>query len=146
MRKVEAQTEIKSSPQNILSAFINPKMLNEWWGVERQLIQLKPGGIYSLVWKITESGIGFISTGIIEKYVQNEKLVIKDFVYFNPEKSILGPMSLSIVALPKGNVTELLICQDGYKTGGDWDWYYDAVTQAWPQALETIKDYLEKNS
>jgi len=130
MRKVEAKIEINSTPKIILSAFTDPKMLNGWWGVERQLMQLKAGGIYSLVWKISETGIGFVSTGIIEEYVPNEKLVIKNFVYFNPEKSILGPMSLSIIASPNGSVTELYICQDGYQNGVDWYWCYNAVVQA----------------
>jgi len=53
-------------------------------------------------------------------------------------------MSLSIFAKPKDGSTELYICQDGYQKGGDWDWYYEAVVQAWPKALEIIKDYLEK--
>ena len=32
----------------------------------------------------------------------------------------------------------------GYQSGGDWDWYYEAVTAAWPVVVKTIKDYLEK--
>jgi hypothetical protein len=38
----------------------------------------------------------------------------------------------------------LHICQDGYQVGGDWDWYYHAVMDAWPQALKQIKSYIEK--
>lgn len=143
MRKVEAKIEINSTLEIVLSAFTDPKKLNEWWGVERCLIQLKPQGIYSLVWKISKDGFGFISTGIIDEYIANEKLIIKNFVYFNSEKSILGPMSFSVFVKPKGNITELHICQDGYQKGGDWDWYYKAVREAWPKALELIKHYLE---
>ena len=105
MRKVEANINIKSSPNLILSAFTDEKMLNDWWGVERKLIELKPGGVYSLAWKISEAGFGFISSGIISEYIKNEKLIIKDFVYFNPEKSILGPMSLSIIVTPDDRIT-----------------------------------------
>ena len=143
MRKVEAKIDINSTPEIIISAFTNPKMLNAWQGVERQLIQLKPGGIYSLVWKISESGIGFVSSGIISEYIHNKKLIIRNLIYFNPEKSILGPMSLSILVKPKENLTELYICQDEYQKGGDWDWYYEDVIEAWPKALEIIKEYIE---
>ena len=143
MRKVEAKIKIKSTPNLILSAFTDQKMLNEWWGVERKLIELEPGGVYSLAWNISESGFGYISSGIISEYIPNEKLIIKDFVYFNPEKSILGPMSLSIIVQPEGEFTLLYICQDGYQIGGDWDWYYEAVVEAWPKALEIIKNYIE---
>lgn len=143
MRKVEANIKIKSTPNLILLAFTDQKMLNDWWGVERKLIELKPGGVYSLAWKITEAGFGYISSGIISEYIPNEKLIIKNFVYFNPEKSILGPMSLSIIVKQDGKFTDLYICQDGYQFGGDWDWYYEAVVDAWPKALEIIKNYIE---
>jgi len=86
MRQVEAKIDIDTTPELIISAFTNPKMLNDWWGVENQLIELRPGGIYSLVWKISESGIGFVSTGVIHEYIFNKKLIIQNFVYFNPEK------------------------------------------------------------
>lgn len=143
MRKVEAKIQISSKPETVLSVFTDSKKLSEWWGVERQLIQLKPGGIYSLVWKISEEGLGYVSTGIIDEYNSEEKLIIRDFVYFNSEKSILGPMSLSIIVKPNGKSSELYICQDGYQSGEDWDWYYNAVVEAWPKTLEIIKDYLE---
>lgn len=146
MRKVKASIEIKATPKKALSAFTNPKMLNGWWGVERHLIELKPGGVYSLVWKISESGIGYVSTGIISEYIDNKRLYIQNFVYFNPEKSILGPMSLLIEVKEKENLTELSICQDGYQEGGDWNWYYNAVSEAWPKALELIKEYIESNN
>ena len=145
MRKVEANIKIKATPDKVLSAFLDEKMLKEWWGVERKLIDLKPGGVYSLAWKISEAGFGFISTGIISEYIPNEKLFIKDFVYFNPERSILGPMSLSIIVKTDDEFTHLSICQDGYQYGGDWDWYYEAVVDVWPKALEIIKDYIEGN-
>ncbi len=146
MKKVESKIKINATPETVIAAFTDPKMLNDWWGVERQLIQLRPGGIYSLAWKISESGFGYISTGIIDEYIFDKKLIIRNFVYFNPDKSILGPLSLSILATPNGNSTELYVCQDGYQKGGDWDWYYEAVRQAWPKTVEIIKNYLEKTN
>ncbi len=144
MRKVETKIAINASPQKIIKAFTDSKMLGDWWGVERNLIQLKPGGLYSLAWKITENGFGFVSTGIIKEYQFDSKLVIENFAYFNPERSILGPMSLTIKAMRKGELTELYICQDGYQDGQDWNWYYEAVVEAWPKVIQVIKDYIEK--
>jgi len=143
MRKVEAKIDVKAKPEKIIQAFTDSKMLSDWWGVERNLIELKPGGLYSLAWKITENGFGYISTGIIKEYQFDKKLVVENFAYFNPEKPILGPMSLTVEANAKGNLTEMYICQNGYQDGPDWDWYYEAVVDAWPKVVEIIKDYLE---
>lgn len=33
--------------------------------------------------------------------------------------------------------------QGNYQSGGDWDWYHDAVKLAWPAALEKLKNFLE---
>ena len=143
-KNVEAEINIKSTPAKILSAFTDSQMLKDWWGVERNLIQLKPGGLYALAWSISESGFGFISTGIVREYIANYRLLIDDFVYFNPERSMLEPMSLLIRVNEGTRDSKLYICQDGYQEGGDWDWYYHAVLDAWPKALKLIKNYLEK--
>ena len=57
---------------------------------------------------------------------------------------MLGPMSLLITVDEGTRDSKLYICQEGYQEGGDWDWYYRAVLDAWPKALEQIKNYLEK--
>ncbi|HNT20823.1 MAG TPA: hypothetical protein PKL70_10385 [Saprospiraceae bacterium] len=53
-------------------------------------------------------------------------------------------MSLTMRAKDLGGTTELYLCQDGYRDGEDWDWYYQAVREAWPKVLVTLKQYLEK--
>ncbi len=144
MQQVEAKIAIRTSPAAVFSAFTELEHLHGWWGVERKLIELKPGGLYTLIWQITENGIGFVSTGIMKVYKPEKRLLIGDFVYINPEKPILGPMSLTLETTQKSNYTELKVTQDGYQKGEDWDWYYEAVKNAWPMALETLKNYLEK--
>lgn len=144
MRKVEVIENIKVSPDIIIYAFTDTKMLKDWWGVERTLIEKKVGGLYTLAWNISDKAIGFVSTGIIRDYNSKNTLVIDNFVYLNPDKPFLGPMTLTIRAKEKGNISELYLCQDGYQHGTDWDWYYEAVKQAWPTVLQTLKRYLEK--
>lgn len=144
MRKVEVTTDIDTTPATVITAFTDTTMLREWWGVERVLIDKRPGGLYTLAWNINERGFGFVSTGIIKEYKQDSTLIVDDFVYMNPDKPFLGPMTLTIRARGNGGTTELYLCQDGYQLGTDWDWYYDAVKQAWPAAVQTLKDYLEK--
>ena len=145
MRLVAASIEINARPEKILPAFLNQEHLKVWWGVERSLIEPKAGGVYTLAWNISEQGIKFISTGVIEELIPGEYLMIKNFVYLNPDKKILGPMELEIDLIETGdNLTKVGVIQSGYKYGGDWDWYYDAVVKAWPQTLELLKNYLEK--
>lgn len=144
MRKVEVSAEILTTPTAVISAFTDTEMLHDWWNVERTLINKKSGGVYTLAWGISDKGFGFVSTGIIKEYKSDSLLVIDNFVYLNPEKSLLGPMTLTVKAQSKGNKTELYLCQDGYQYGGDWDWYYNAVSQAWPAVVLTLKDYLER--
>ena len=120
-------------------------MLCTWWDVERTLIEKRIGGPYTLAWNITDKGFGFVSTGIIKNYIPDSVLEVENFIYLNPGISILGPMTLIVRAKEKNNGTELYLCQDGYQTGHDWDWYYEAVQQAWPVVANKLKRFLEEN-
>lgn len=144
MRKVEVTTTIQTTPEKIISAFTEPEMLKDWWNVERTLIDKKPGGVYVLAWNISEKGFGFVSSGIIKEYKPASLLAIDNFVYLNPEKPFLGPMSLTVSAKRKEGNAELYLCQDGYQSGSDWDWYYEVVKQAWPAVVKMLRNYLEK--
>lgn len=145
MRKVESKTKIKASPEKIIDAFTDYDLLRQWWGVERALIEKREGGVYALAWNISDEGFKYISSGIISSYKPGNHLYIGNYLYFNPEKPILGPMSLKIEVNRKDNLTGLYICQDGYKDGADWHWYFEAVKEAWPVVLKNLKNILENN-
>lgn len=144
MKKVEVNLQIAAKPKNVIKAFTDPAMLNEWWGVEKTLIQEKIDGLYTIAWDVTAKGMGYVSTGIIKKYDPDRELVITNFVYLSPEKPFLGPMGLTIRAVEKNGLTDVYLCQDGYQEGDDWDWYYQAVKEAWPNVMQEFKKYLEK--
>ena len=145
MKKVEVNIEINTKPEKVIKAFTDLKMLNEWWGVEKSLIEKKIGGLYTIAWGVTEKGMGYVSTGIIRKYDANRELEIDNFAYLNPEKPFLGPMSLTVRAIEKNGVSGVYLCQDGYQEGENWDWYYNAVKDAWPNVMKEFKKYLENN-
>ncbi len=146
MRKVEVNIQIRTKPKNVIEAFTNPKMLSEWWGVERALVEKKEGGLYVITWMVSDKGFGYVSSGRIRKYDPEKELVISDFVYLNPEKPFLGPMELVVRAYDKNGISEVYLCQDGYQRGTDWDWYYEAVKEAWPKVMQEFKEYLEKRT
>ena len=88
--------------------------------------------------------MGFVTTGIVAEYLPGCQLKIESMVYFNPQRPVLGPMELTVLATPERVGTTLTIIQSGYKDGTDWDWYYNVVKEAWPVVASNIKDYLEK--
>ncbi|WP_422359411.1 SRPBCC family protein [Reichenbachiella sp.] len=143
MRKVEVTLRINARPEKIINAFVDADRLREWWQVEQALIEPKEGGVYTLVWQVSANGIGYVSTGQIASYDSLKELRIENFVYLNPEKPPLGPMSLTVRATSIESGSELYLCQDGYGIGEDWDWYYEAVKQAWPELLNAFKTYME---
>ena len=143
MKKVEVNISIGTQPENVIRAFTDPRMLHEWWGVQKCLIQKKVGGIYTIAWNVTDNGMGYVSTGIINQYDPTKELDIVDFVYLNPERAFLGPMQLTVNTKVVGSMTDVYLCQSGYQEGEDWDWYYQAVKEAWPQVMKELKHYLE---
>lgn len=144
MRNVEVSIIIDRPPSLVMSLFTELRHLRNWWNVDRALIDLRNGGVYTLVWGISGEAMNYVSTGIIGEYMSDYQLRINQWLYLNPQRQILGPMELSIIATPENGKTSLTIVQSGYQQGGDWDWYYDAVTIAWPQLITVIKDYAEK--
>ncbi len=142
-RSVEVSIQIDVAPDRVISAFTELPLLREWWGVERCLIEKKAGGVYTLVWQISQDGVGYVSAGIIESYQPDSHLVLAQMTYIHPRRAILGPMRLSVHCQGSEQTTEVKIRQEGYQYGGDWDWYYEAVSSAWPQMAEVLKRYLE---
>ncbi|MCO6490300.1 MAG: SRPBCC domain-containing protein [Phaeodactylibacter sp.] len=145
MKKVEATIAIEAPPAKAIEAFIIQEHLRGWWGVERSLVEPADGGAYTLAWKISDEGFGYVSSGVVEHYEPGKELRIGHMIYLNPLRNILGPMSLTIRATgKKAGPARLYVCQEGYQEGGDWDWYYQSVVQGWPYALNSLKAYLEK--
>ena len=144
MRKVENTISINVKPEKIFTAFLDPKMLRDWWGVEKTLIEAREGGNYALAWGVSENGFGYVTTGRIETFEENRALKISNFLYFNPKMEILGPTCLNISVANQDKVPTLTVCQSGYLDSEKWDWYYNAVNESWPAVLMHLKTYLEK--
>ncbi|MGQ0738349.1 MAG: SRPBCC family protein [Bacteroidota bacterium] len=146
MRTVDCRIEINSAPETIIQAFTGAEMLKGWWGVEKSLIELKQAGIYTTAWFVSENGLKYISTGVIKEFIDGKKLHVDDYMYLSPERPFLGPLNLIVEAsaAPKGSLLRLQQGPYPVGRGEDWDWYYEAVNDAWPKVLQTLKQYLEK--
>lgn len=146
MRFVETTINVQAAPDAVLRAFTDVEAMRQWWGVDRGLVESREGGVWALAWKASAEGFQYAMTGSITKLRPERTLVISNLVYFNADRSLLGPMALSINAMPDDKGTTMTIRQDGYQDGPDWDWYYDAVRAAWPNAAKQIKNFLEVGS
>lgn len=144
MRRVEGEIEVKASPNQVIDATLEFQALKGWWGVERALIEKKVGGPYVLAWSFSDAGAKYVSSGFISSYEPLKHVQIDNYTYISPDRPILGPMSLRVEARPGKDGTNIYLCQSGYQDGADWDWYHDAVTQAWPEVLKGLKNYLER--
>ena len=144
MRLVASSIDIQTTPGKALEAFLRHEHLKSWWGVARSLVEPRAGGLYTLAWDISENGIKYVCSGIISELIPAEYLMIKNFVYLNPDKQILGPMELEIdLLVTDEKTTKIGVVQSGYQYGTDWDWYYNVVKEAWPVVTTKIKHYLE---
>jgi len=146
IRKVEANIVIKSEAEKVLSAFTEFEMLEDWWNVERGLVEKRIGGTYLLLWGITDKGIEYISSGIIGEYDPKTVLKVNNFTYICSDRPILGNMTLEVYVEAKEGKSMVHLKQSGYKEGKDWDWYYNAVSKVWPEMLNALKRYLERQN
>jgi hypothetical protein len=145
MRNVRAEVEVQTTVDRAIAAFLDSRALGAWWGVERALVEKKVGGVFAIAWAIAENGFGYLTTGTIGALAEGH-LRIDHYTYFHPQRSILGPMTLSVEARPRASGVLLSVTQAGYQTGSDWDWYYDAVHGAWPRVVKDVARYLEGES
>ncbi|MBT8231643.1 MAG: SRPBCC domain-containing protein [Saprospiraceae bacterium] len=143
-RSITSQVRIRRSPKDIIDALVNLDKLKEWWGVDSGLIQKKDGGLYTLTWMRNEDGIKFISSGQINLYNFRSHLYLEKVVYLNYQKPILGPFTIKYDVTEKDTYSLLTVVQGGFEKGGVWDWYFDATSEGWGQALSMLKMYLEK--
>jgi len=141
---VTSEIRLRADASTILNCLLDLKHLKAWWGVDSCFIEPKDGGLYALTWLRTFEGIKFISTGRIKFYNPRTHLHLEDMLYINSEKPILGPFTINYDIEEKNGYSTLRVRQGGFQKGGEWDWYYQAVLDGWPQALVMLKTYIEK--
>jgi uncharacterized protein YndB with AHSA1/START domain len=143
MRNFETTVRVGAPPKALIRAFIDVEAMRQWWGVERGLVEPREGGVWALAWDRSPEGFKYVMTGRIISLEPGRRLRIADMLYFNPERAVLGPMTLIVEVASVAGVCEMTIRQEGYQDGLDWNWYYDAVRSAWPEVAKSVKRYAE---
>jgi len=142
-RKVARSIQIRAEPRRILEAILVAGQLKQWWGASDALVDARKGGLWTLGWKETSGGYKYAVSGVIKSLLPAKRLRIEPLVYLNAERTILGPMRLSVSLREKEGRTRVNIRQDGFGQGTEWDWYYQAVRSGWVDALRNLKQFLE---
>ena len=143
MRTVETRIHVAATPDAALNAFLELEAMRKWWHVDRGLVDPREGGVWAFAWERSEHGFKYVITGRIASLQPGHRLMITEMLYFNPDRPVFGPMTLTVEVSPAGSGCELTIRQDGYEDGPDWDWYYRVVSWAWPEVAKDIKQFLE---
>jgi len=143
-RKVVRSTQIAASAERVLEAFLDPTLIEQWWGAARVRVEPQKGGIWAAAWGEPGQGYRYVVCGVVRLVRPGKRLKLDPLVYFNWERPVLGPMRLSISVREKDGRTRVSVRQDGYGDGPDWDWYYEAVVQSWKDSLANLKQFLER--
>lgn len=143
IRNVQVECLVQTPPPQVIAAFLEREALQAWWHVERAFVEPHVGGVYALAWGITDRGFGYVTTAIVSALDPAGLLRLDHYTYFHPDRAILGPMVLTIEATPHDEGgSRMRVTQEGYQDGADWDWYYEAVREAWPRVGQDIVRYL----
>jgi hypothetical protein len=144
-KSVETSLVIAADGEAVLEAFLDVEAMQVWWGLDRGLVEAREGGVWALTFERSPQGFAYVTTGRIDTLIRGERVQIGNLVYVSPERPVLGPLSLSILAERVSvGVTLMTIRQDGYGDGADWSWYYQAVLAAWPDVATRVKRYVEQ--
>ena len=103
----------------------------------------RKGGLWALAWSDGGPGYRYVLSGVVRAARPGRWLLIDPVVYFNSERSPLGPMRVSFSLLAKGGSTRITARQQAAGEGPDWEWYLRTVKQGWRASLANLKNYLE---
>lgn len=143
-RKVSKTIQIAASAERVWRCLVQVEAMQQWWGVDRGLVEERRGGPWALAWEASPQGFRYLMAGVIKSIQPGKRLRIEPLIYFNPERPILGPMRLTVNVREQNGKTRVAVRQDGYGEGPDWDWYYQAVVQGWKDTLARLKQYAEQ--
>ncbi len=145
-RVITRSIPVSATPARTFQALIDPKDLKRWWGVNEAVIAPRKDGIWSLGWHAYGQDNFYATTAFIQKITNGRELRLRDVMYFRPDMSPLGPMTLTFHLNKKGKETVITVRQTSFGSGKRWDSYCRAVEDGWEKSLWSLKKYLERKA
>lgn len=139
---IDIQILIARPVDKVFEAWIKPEMLEQWLA-RKARVEPSPGGAYELFWDPENPQVNSTQGCRIADIVPNAEL---SFNWKGPEpySSVMGDGTKVFVRLEaQGANTLLRFVHTGWGTGARWEEARLWQAQAWRQAIENLKNYLE---
>ena len=137
---------VTATPARTFQALIDRHDLKRWWGANEAVIAPRKDGIWSLGWHAYGQDNFYATTGFIEKITNGRELRLRDVMYFRPDMSPFGPITLSFILKKRRKQTAITVRQSAFGSGKRWDTYYRALEDGWEKSLWSLKKYLERKA
>jgi uncharacterized protein YndB with AHSA1/START domain len=129
-------TFIRTTPEKLWQALIEPEFTRQFWGETWQESEWKPGASWRLM--IPDGRVG--DSGEILEIEPGRKLVLRWRNEFRPELHAEGDSRMSYEIEKQGDVVKLTVIHEMDKPGSK---LVDAVSNGWPMILASLKSLLE---
>jgi uncharacterized protein YndB with AHSA1/START domain len=129
-------TYIRTTPEKLWRALIDPKFTRQYWAETWQESEWKPGS----AWRIMIPDGRVADSGEILEIEPQKRLVLKWRNEFMPEMRAEGDSRLTYELEPQGESVKLSVIHEMDKTGSK---LIDAVSNGWPHILASLKSLLE---
>jgi uncharacterized protein YndB with AHSA1/START domain len=129
-------TFIRTTPEKLWQALIEPEFTRQFWGETWQDSEWKVGAPWRLM--IPDGRVG--DSGEILEIEPGRKLVLRWRNEFRPELHAEGDSRMSYEIEKQGDVVKLTVIHEMDKPGSK---LIDAVSNGWPMILASLKSLLE---
>ena len=143
-RDIDIQILIARPVEKVFDAWVKPELI-EHWLARKARVEPSPGGAYELFWDPEHPSINSTLGCTIAAIVPNAEL---SFNWRGPEpySDIMGDATKVFVRLEaQGGGTLLRFVHTGWGTGECWDKARLWQAEAWKQAIENLKNFLESS-
>lgn len=147
--EIREQITVDAPAERVLTAFLDPHDLAEWWQVQRSVTVARPLGTYAVEWRSTAyrdeilGPLGGAFHGTVMEFRAGRELFVADAFWNPPEGDPVGPMALEIQCTADGAATRVSVRLSGDDDGPRWQRYFAVMRAGWPRALGELKRYLE---
>ncbi len=131
-KRIEDETTIQATPEEIFEAWTTPEGLERWF-VDESRGSLEQG---ELVWGWPS--YGFEHTLRVLEHERGRRLVLE---------TVWGegtPTVIEVTLEPSGEGTRVRLVHSGFLDDGSWDGEYEGASSGWTNALATLKLQLER--